>query len=994
MGNNKKNYERPVSPNELLYIIGEKEKPPFSIRIVIEGKGQLSLPTLQQAAKVAGDANPGSRLILSKDKKGLKWKDSGKTPSVIKVPSDELKNTPLEEHRLLQKSFSPYTESTSIIYLIDGPNQKIIFQSFHGVMDAKGVLHWAQDIFRCLNKETPIGTNSKLTDYEFVTQKTPRVYRSPLTFNAPSPVGNLSTKNLDTHYKRLTIPDTGHSLVAKIAQVLGRESYKYSNSTATFMVPVDLRRHDLSIKTTANFSYPLFLTVENGSSWQSLQSKLLNLLTLNKELCVDKNEIKIKRIPLTILGFGVSLLNKYNNWRKKNLVSAIISNLGKVNLGNFSHTTFKAKSVYSIPIPISMVPITLIIVENPKHTEVLFSGPRAEKEKLEKMASAIEAELNHNKNLNRYFDQVRVNELNSRKLTYPKNKNIYELFLENSTKYPNKVALYESEQSFTYQELNQLINKMATGLLDKGIKKGDVIGIQSNRSIKTVAAIFSVLKVGGAYLPLDPSLPNDRVRFILEDSNTKFCLTSSSEQIDSLFIPIDAIIRRKGNSSCLNTVSSEDLCYIIYTSGSTGSPKGVEVQHRNIINYVTWAKNYYGPDSSFNFALFTSLSFDLTMTSLFLPLLSGGSIHLFSNNLDHIMIEQILENPLINFLKLTPTHLDLFTKVTNKKATQKNLIVGGEQLKLSLAKLGLNTFAKGSRLFNEYGPTEATIGCITHEFIPGKDYHSSALPIGTPAPNTRIYLLDKNLNDVEPGDVGELYIAGDGLAKGYRNKPELTKEKFVQDKNGQVLYHTGDLAFLRDDYLYEFKGRVDDQIKIRGHRVELEEIDKTIEKNTEVQRSITIAKDLSGRKRLYTYVIINKNFNLIELKYELNKALPQYMIPAEILVIDEVPVTINGKVDIKKLPIPKLDSSLNISDNTSEGTTEIESKIKKIWARVLKVPEGSISQDHNFFDLGGDSLTSIEMAALLDLEFKINIDLLSLVKKPTVVNLAKYIKEI
>ena len=303
-----------------------------------------------------------------------------------------------------------------------------------------------------------------------------------------------------------------------------------------------------------------------------------------------------------------------------------------------------------------------------------------------------------------------------------------------------------------------------------------------------------------------------------------------------------------------------------------------------------------------HFALFTSLAFDLTISTLFIPLLSGGAIHLYPNELDHISIQSIINNSSINALKLTPTHLELFTRLGHVGTNKKTFIIGGEQLKIALVQKAHNFFSSGSIFFNEYGPTEATVGCIVHQFDPNKDYMTTALPIGTPCSNTEIFLLDSKQNEVEPGELGEIYIAGDCLARGYKGRLKLTTKSFIKYKNGKTLYKTGDIAFLRNDYLLEFKERCDDQVKIRGYRIELSEIEVVLDQHKYIKQALVLSRKTTLGKSLCAYLIVNKDFDQSKLNLEVSKKLPNYMIPNHYFIIEKFPITINGKININRLP--------------------------------------------------------------------------------------------
>ncbi|WP_437677701.1 amino acid adenylation domain-containing protein [Sorangium sp. So ce131] len=416
---------------------------------------------------------------------------------------------------------------------------------------------------------------------------------------------------------------------------------------------------------------------------------------------------------------------------------------------------------------------------------------------------------------------------------------MHQLFEAHVERSPGAVAAVMGEESLTYRELNCRANQLARYLFSKGVRVGGSVAILMNRSPLCLVSLLAVLKTGASYVPLDLGLPAKRIEYMLSDSGAKFVLvdhesrgrldevdTSESPAID---LDIDAVW--EGDTSNLNLpVNGEDEVYCMYTSGSTGAPKGVMVHHRGLMNYVWWAKGQYVSDDVKSFALYSSLSFDLTVTSIYVPLISGLCIYIYADRQDNVpVINRVVDDNNVDALKLTPSHLALLRNTDLAASNLRVLILGGEDLKTEAA-LDVHRRSSGRiAIYNEYGPTETVVGCMIHRYDPVKDVHGS-VPIGTAIDNLEIFLLDEHLNGAQPGKVGEIYIGGDGVTRGYKNKPDVTAKHFVSSPfaAGEKLYASGDLGRLNERGELLFLGRKDLQIKLRGYRIELAEIENAL----------------------------------------------------------------------------------------------------------------------------------------------------------------------
>ncbi len=417
-------------------------------------------------------------------------------------------------------------------------------------------------------------------------------------------------------------------------------------------------------------------------------------------------------------------------------------------------------------------------------------------------------------------------------------------FEEQVNQTPNEIAIIYEDQQISYGEFNQQVNKLARYLRKKGIGEDIPVGILIRRSPQMLVALWAVIKAGGAYVPIEPNYPSERIGFILKDTQVSLLLTEGSlaQQlpVDSNLEIIDtdhdwARISRESSENLENEIKPGHIAYIIYTSGSTGQPKGVMIEHRGLINYVSWAKQQYLNQDNLNliakFPLFSPLSFDLTVTSIFVPLVSGGQIIIYGENTGEIdlSISSIIEDNAVNIIKLTPSHLSIIKDLDLSQSSIKKMILGGEDLKTSLARTITEAFGGDIEIYNEYGPSEATVGCMIYKFDPQEDQGTS-VPIGKPAARSQIYLLDNYFHLVPQGVVGEIYIASPGLARGYLNRPELSTERFIPNpfRLGERLYKTGDLGRWQKDGQLQYLGRGDRQVKIRGTRIELGEVETAL----------------------------------------------------------------------------------------------------------------------------------------------------------------------
>jgi amino acid adenylation domain-containing protein len=562
---------------------------------------------------------------------------------------------------------------------------------------------------------------------------------------------------------------------------------------------------------------------------------------------------------------------------------------------------------------------------------------------------------------------------------------------------PEAPAVRFEGQSLNYRELNKRTNQIAHCLIQRGVEKGDTVGVYLERSLDLLPALLAVMKAGGAYLPMDPIIPTARLDVMLDEADAKWVLTQESllgtlPEVGYRTVSLDGealMLEQQPGHDPEVAVDLDDIAYTIFTSGSTGKPKGVEVTHRGLTNFMVSMQREPGMSDGDVLASVTTIIFDIAVLELFLPLISGAQVVVIPtmSAIDGKALGEILEREGVTVMQGTPATWRLLVQAGWRGKAGLKMLCGGETLSVDLAR---ELLERGTELWNLYGPTETTVWSTCEQV-----QNPERITIGRPIANTRVYILDKNHEAVPVGVTGKLFIGGLGLAKGYVKQPELTAEKFIVDPSadiGERVYDTGDLARWLPDGRIEHLGRQDSQVKIRGFRIELEDIAANLRSHPAVEKSVVTTVDETAlSKRLIAYLVLKKEMvvDAKQVRSYLVERLPEYMLPSQFVFLDWIPLKPNGKVDYSSLPVPKQVPYSSKGDLLAPRN-QLERELAHIWEEVLEI--SPIGIQDNFFDLGGHSLLAIRLLSRIKENLGLELPVMMIFQSPTIEKLADAIR--
>jgi amino acid adenylation domain-containing protein len=596
-------------------------------------------------------------------------------------------------------------------------------------------------------------------------------------------------------------------------------------------------------------------------------------------------------------------------------------------------------------------------------------------------------------------------EWNQTDADFPRDSCIHQIFEAQAERTPEAIALEQAEQRLNYREVNQRANQVAHLLRERGVGPGTLVAVCLQRSVDMVVALLGVMKAGGTYVPLDPSYPTQRLSYMLEDSNVVVLLTHSPLRPrlsldDAKVVCLDTdwnAISQRNPANPAPSAGPGDLAYIIYTSGSTGAPKGVRVSHRNLVHSTTARWAYYREPLA-SFLLLSSFAFDSSVAGIYWTLTQGGRLILPEGDgpPDISKLHELIATRHVSHLLCIPSVYSLVMQNAqpHELSSLRTVIVAGEPCPAQLVERHHEVVGSAA-LYNEYGPTEATVWSTVHK-LEAKPPRGN-VSIGRSIANTRIYILDTNLQPVPVGVPGELHVGGEGVAHGYLHRPELTEARFIPNpfsvQVGERLYKTGDLARYWPDGLIEFMGRIDEQVKIRGYRIEPGEVEAVLQRHPAVLEAVVIARDdAQENKRLVAYLAVDRarTVSVSELRDFALEHLPGFSVPSAFVLVEEFPRLPNGKVDRKALPVQD-EPREETPDTASSGWTGLQRTIATLWKETLGVQ--AVSLDDNFFKIGGDSLSIIRVFNRLRDAVGKSIAITDLFKHPTVRTLSEFLEK-
>ncbi|MFL6332078.1 MAG: amino acid adenylation domain-containing protein [Pyrinomonadaceae bacterium] len=659
----------------------------------------------------------------------------------------------------------------------------------------------------------------------------------------------------------------------------------------------------------------------------------------------------------------------------------------------FQRTNFPLLAEFSLSVSVEQVHLSLHYDPSWLSGEQLERIGRYYAEALRQMAETPDADHVGRTLLGDEERHKLLVEWNDTQAGFSKERLIHQLIEEQVTRTPDALAIVWGAERLSYGEVNARANRLARYLMSLGVGAEDAVGVCMGRSAELPIALLGVLKAGAAYVPLDPAYPKQRLSFITQEARLRAVLTETAlrEVVSGLEAEVVCVDERREAVAAMSAENlapqslPSNLAYVIYTSGSTGRPKGVAIEHRNAVVMLQWGVEYYGAGQLGGVLASTSINFDMSVFELFAPLTCGGRVIGAENALDLARLAEAREVTLVNTV---PSAMKELVRGGGVPETVRIVNLGGEALPRTLVN-GVYALGHVEAVYNLYGPTEDTT-YTTCALVPrGED---AAVTVGRQISNTQIYILDATLQPVPVGVAGEMYIGGDGLSRGYLNRPELTAEKFLPNpfsrEPGARLYCIGDLGRWREDGEIEYLGRIDHQVKIRGYRVELGEIEAALARHEGVREGVVVSReDAAGDPRLVAYVVARPGASLSteQLRSHLKERLPDYMIPSFFMLLDALPLNPNGKLERAALPAPT-EARPAIDTDYEAPRNLVEEELASIWANVLKVERVGMNDD--FFELGGHSLLATQIMSHVREAFGVDLPLRSLFESPTVAGLA------
>lgn len=961
-------FQRSASANELLY---HKAAGAFSdvvIQLVIEGEGRIELALLKDAVNKVSENIPGCRLKLH----CRRWIADGQLPRIIELAAYPDFQNDLNRQMRSLKPFDPRNGLTTEIALAhEGRRSAIIFRALHTVMDGQGLQIWAKAIFQALRDEAIPLAHSTVTDDELIQSLNPRP--RPDDPKIPSAIGPKSRSSDPESYQqfdyaRRSIRANIPALIPKLAVACRDYLDQEGKDGALVMVPVDVR-DDLPAEqpglNTGNLSLPIFITIRPNDDWIEAASQLLKKIEAKAYLGKGPSDFAYKIFPDRTLAWILARFYRYQINKGRYLVSAIISHVGKQSLADYCSKDFAAKSMVFPPSPMPVCPLSLIITEYDGRLEICLGKSRALPTTAETMLNDL-LEVAGLNNLPEAPKAVTLKALRPPLNARVRCKDILEEIDQAIQIRPDAIAIVDGTRTLSFGEFQTERDQLASLLLQKTGRSlvGERIVLVVNRSIESFLLVHACLALGAVFVPVDPQYGDERLSAIIHDCEPALIISESSLSAAGGF-PLLTLSEIFGATPKVDrgmlpkSFDPDRGAYIIYTSGTTGKPKGVPISRNQLGHYLdSVIKSEISPYPHEALAWFTTLSFDISITPLYASLMTGLKILIIREESAPLAMEQLLKSPIATYALMTPAHLQILLSLgTRPSSTWRALAIGGEGWNWDLALKAKELFGESVTIFNMYGPTEVTVavGIYALNF---DQPELDGLPIASsPVEHAAIYLLDEQGRE---SSEGEIYLAGHALSDGYWKDEIKTKAAFVDNPflPGTKMYRTGDKGLFQKGKLYCL-GRIDDQVKINGYRVELDEIISVLQKIAGIREAVVLLDKSVSKPTLHAFFTADKGLSETMIKDEMKRFLPHFMIPSAFHHVREIPLTVNGKVDRKSLL-----TALPLASAVESDDDEFD--LRKIWARHLSLPFEQFALTSNYFDLGGDSVTLLRILHEVD----------------------------
>jgi amino acid adenylation domain-containing protein len=975
-----------------MYAACQDWAPPLAIQICVEGVGPLTCDALQEAVDRAAPACPGASLQW----RAGRWVAGDVAPTVHDL-SDEpgavgalATFEALCAHPRVQR---PLRTPCAEVLLWRGTQTRLLFRVAHAAMDGQGCLQWVRQVFACLRGEAPTPHPDATTDWD-VFQDQGRGRHALRPFSAPAPLPVKGQFLAPPVVRRLSLPPGQPALVARLAAGLMQAT---GEPWLRLMVPIDLRRHRPALRSCANLALPIYLDVARGEPWLAIQGRLLHAMQADEELDAYATP-GLRRLPAAVVGGLLWARGLACHATGRYLASALLSHVGKLPLADVSAPSFEARHVCSLPVHTPFVPLSFVVLESDAGTEVTCSASLDAGQAA--VLDALLAELGGPRgtpsaplviegppSLLGHFGAAAPFE------------GVWAAIARQCDAAPDAPAVLFQGRCIPYGELLSQVEALAAGCHRLGVQPGDRVAVVVDRNADTIRALLVALRLGAAFVPIDSAQPAGRIAKIVTESGARCCLVGSDAGRAALapllscevFTPEAMKAAGQGHAPPPREAPG-DLVYVMYTSGSTSTPKGVPISQRNLVSYLRWAKDAYDVTPGTRFALVSSLAFDLAITAWLLPLVAGGSVAVMDAPVTPFSLRHFLAETGVNALKLTPAHLALITgETTERLPGVHRVIVGGSQLFTRDAEAALRCFGEAAALYNEYGPTEATVGCVVHRFTGAED--GAVVPIGRPIAGMRLIL-----RPAADAGMYELLLSGDGVATGYTTDAPQAAAAFERLSDGSLAYRTGDLVRQLPGGALAYWGRRGDALKVNGYRVDRGELEEALRglPGVEAAHVALRAGGADRPDRLTAYLVLGAVHSVGALRDMLLTQLPAYMVPHAFVRVEAIPLTANGKVDeaaLRQAPRDELAPA-----PAQGGWSEDEARVAAIWQRVLDLPERPAAQAH-FFELGGDSLAFLRVLTALeslvgDAAPALHAAVQDLLAHPTVADMATVVKRV